>query len=491
MDPEGGMRHPRILDAIREVARAAPDAVAVVDRDRAVGFGALDAMARRMAGWLERQGLRPGDRVGITLRDGLPHLVASLGLMRLGCDQVGLPSLDPPAMRAALAARAGLVAVIGDRAEDALDGPGLILPDHAAIAADGTLGDAHLPATGPDGTTVLITSSGTTGRPKIVRLSERALRLRALGRESAVARRHSPIPVEFAQARWAMLVTIAAGGSWVFPDPAAPPLPEFLRRHGVDAVTLSPPRAEALLRAGGRGAWPTRTVMHLAGAPVAGELRARLQAEVTRNLNVLYGATECAVCCIAGPEDHARHPDGIGRAWSATLAIRDENGADVPEGAQGVLHVLSAGIAEGYLDDPEAEAASFLPGGWYRTGDVVSRRADGHLLFHGRADDMMILGTINIFPAEIERAAEGFPGLAACAAFPLRAGTLGEVPVLAAVPAAPGALDPAALLAHCRARLGLRAPRKVVLVPALPCNGAGKVLRRELAALAGMGGAAP
>ena len=485
------MRHPRIPDAIREVARAAPDAVAVIERDRAVGFAALDTMARRMAGWLERQGLRPGDRVGITLREGLAHLVVSLGLMRLGCDQLGLASVDPRGVRAALAARAGLVAVIGDRPQDGLDGPGLILPDHAAIAADATLGDAHLPATGPDGTTVLIATSGTTGRPKLVRLSEQVLRRRALGRESAVARRHAPIPVEFPQARWAMLVTLAAGGSWVFHDPAGPPLPELLRRHRVGAVTLSPLRAEALLREASCAAWPPATALHLAGAPVPGDLRARLQAGLTRNLHVLYGTTECAVCAIAGPEDHQRHPDGIGRPWAATFAIRDEAGGEVPAGTPGVLHVLSAGIADGYLDDPEAEAAAFLPGGWYRTGDLVSRADDGQLVFHGRADDMMILGTIKISPAEIERVAAGFPGLSDCAVFPVRAGAMGDVPVLAAVPVAPGALDTAALLNHCRARLGLRAPRKVVLLPALPRNGAGKVVRRELAALAGLSAAAP
>jgi acyl-CoA synthetase (AMP-forming)/AMP-acid ligase II len=110
--------------------------------------------------------------------------------------------------------------------------------------------------------------------------------------------------------------------------------------------------------------------------------------------------------------------------------------------------------------------------------------ADGMLLFGGREDDMMILGTINIFPAEIEQAAAGFPGIADCAAFALRGGALGDIPVLAAV-AAPGAApDTAALLAHCRARLGLRAPRRVVLLPVLPRNAAGKVLRQDLVALA-------
>ena len=107
---------------------------------------------------------------------------------------------------------------------------------------------------------------------------------------------------------------------------------------------------------------------------------------------------------------------------------------------------------------------------------------DGTLRIAGRGDDMMILGTLNIFPAEIERAAEGFRGVVECAAFPLRSAVHGDIPMLAAVTR--DGFDAAALLAECRAKLGLRAPRKVVVVAALPRNAAGKVLRRELAALA-------
>lgn len=107
---------------------------------------------------------------------------------------------------------------------------------------------------------------------------------------------------------------------------------------------------------------------------------------------------------------------------------------------------------------------------------------DGSLVHLGRADDMMNLGSIKIFPAEIEAVAQDFPGVSECAAFAVRAPAMGDIPILAVV-AAPG-VDADALLAQCRGRLGLRAPRKVLVVPALPRNAQGKVLRRELAALA-------
>ncbi len=94
---------------------------------------------------------------------------------------------------------------------------------------------------------------------------------------------------------------------------------------------------------------------------------------------------------------------------------------------------------------------------------------------------MMSLGTLKIFPAEIEAVARTMPGVSDCAAFAHRMAAWGDVPMLAVV-AGPG-FDAAALMAHCRDRLAVRAPRKVVVVPVLPRNPQGKVLRRDLAAL--------
>jgi acyl-coenzyme A synthetase/AMP-(fatty) acid ligase len=472
-------------DAIREIGRAQPGAVAVIDGARQVTYAELDLLARRMAAWLERQGLRPGERVGLTLRGNLTHLVATLGLMRLGCDQVGLASHDTPAMRAEIAARAGLVAVACDGAADALPGLGCVLLDAEAAAREATRDDHALPAPGAAGTTVLIPSSGTTGRPKLVPLSERLILLRGLMRLLAPARRCSPIAMEFPQARWAVLMTLAAGGTQVFFDAAAGvPLLDHLRRHRVQLLTLAPARAEALLPEARRHGWPEGLSLHLVGAPTPGDLRRRVEAALTPALYVHYGATECSVVAVAMPGDHARHPDGVGRPWGASAMVVDAAGRALPPGEPGVLRILTAGRAPGYLDDAEAARQAFLPGGWYHTGDVATLAPDGTIVFGGRADDMMLLGNINIHPAEIERAAAGFPGLADCAAFARPSATHGDVPVLAAVETGPGALDPAALQAHCRALLGLRAPRQVVVVPALPRNGAGKVVRRDLAALA-------
>jgi acyl-CoA synthetase (AMP-forming)/AMP-acid ligase II len=475
---------------LAEFAAHRPGAVAVIDRGIAVTFRDLDLLAGRMAAWLARQGLHPGDMVALTLREELPHLVASLGLMRLGCDQVALPSQDTIAMRAEIAARAGACALVADRREDALEGIGLLLPDHAAIAADGGLAGAPPPGRGPDGTTILLTGSGTTGRPKLIPLSERIMCVRGPLSSGGVSVRHLPVAIEFPQARRQIFVSLAAGGRSILANNGRElGIIDLCGRFGVEHLTLSPRRTETLLaeaaRGGGSARLPARTRLSVTGATVPAALRRRVLEDLTQNLEVPYGATEVGGITRAQPEDHARHPDGVGRAAPGSeVVVVNDRGVPVPAGAAGFVRVRTEGLVPGYFDDPVATAGAFLPDGWFQPGDIAVMTDDGTLMLAGRGDDMMILGTINVFPAEIERAAAGFPGLADCAAFAYRSDALGDIPMIAAVETHAGTLDAGALVAHCRARLGLRAPRKAIIVPVLPRNAAGKVLRRELTRIA-------
>jgi acyl-CoA synthetase (AMP-forming)/AMP-acid ligase II len=187
---------------------------------------------------------------------------------------------------------------------------------------------------------------------------------------------------------------------------------------------------------------------------------------------------------MAFPEDHSVHPDGVGRPFSADVIIVDEEGRQRPPQEYGLVRARRPGMAEGYLDDPDASASAFLPGGWFQPGDVAAMESDGTLLFGDRADDMMILGTVKIMPHEIEAIASGFPGILECAAFGYRVASHGDIPMLAVVETGAGHVDLSALMSHCRSRLGLRAPRKILVMGSLPRNLGGKLQRRELAGMA-------
>jgi long-chain acyl-CoA synthetase len=466
---------PGIVQSLDATARSAPGRVAVIDRGVAISYDDLALRSRLWASWLLRQGIAPGMRVGLTLRDELTHLMASLALLRLGCVQVTLASHEPIAQRADLAARLGLAVMLGDAPEDAPDGVGLLCPDPAAIAAGA---EAALPPA-PEGGFVFA-SSGTTGRPKLVPMRERTLAAQA-GLTAGHGRvRHRLVTAEFANGQRLRMQTIWIGGTEVLANNGAGrSLAATCATFGVDRLNLSPLRAATL--AAEAEAWPAGTAIMISGGPVPGPLRAELQARVTRQVMVNLGCTEAGGIAIAMPDDHAIHPDTVGFPFPGTeLRIADEHGRALPRGERGFIRIRSPGCVEGYLDDPETTARAFRDG-WFIPGDIGHLTPEGALVLAGRGDDMMNLGTIKIFPAEIEAMARGFPGVADCAAFALRSRAVGDIPVLVVVPA--DGFDAAALLAHGRARLGLRAPRKVITLPALPRNAAGKVLRRELAAM--------
>jgi acyl-CoA synthetase (AMP-forming)/AMP-acid ligase II len=134
-------------------------------------------------------------------------------------------------------------------------------------------------------------------------------------------------------------------------------------------------------------------------------------------------------------------------------------------------------MAKHYYDDAEATLRAFRDG-WFYPGDTAHFAETGELCFDGRGDDMMILASINIFPSEIEAAAEILQGVTECAAFSIRSGEFGDVPMLAVVSG--GTTTPEVLLVSMRRTLGVRAPRRVIFVEALPRNAEGKIQRAEL-----------
>jgi acyl-CoA synthetase (AMP-forming)/AMP-acid ligase II len=466
------------LARLEATARAQPDRLAVAGPGVALTHGALAGLVRGMAAWLLRAGLAPGAMAGVTLRDDLPHLVVTLALLRLGCHQVTLGSHEPLPRRADLGARAGVALVLGDGPEDALPGLPLLRPD---LAAAGEAPAAPLPEAAQDDALLVMTSSGTTGRPKLIPLTQAQLLAQSLRRAGLGRVRHRPVGLEHNNGMRFPLFALANGDTHVLAAASrAEGLAETCRRYGVDMLGLAPHQAESLLASRREGTWPAGTSIDLAGAAPGDGLVQRLQAALTAQVFTLYGTSEVGSVARAGPADHAAHPGGAGRVLpTAEAMVVDGAGAPLPAGEAGLLRLRTTGMAQRYLGDDEATARCFV-GGWFQPGDLGRLLPDGTLVVLGRADEMMLLGSLNIFPAEIEAVAAGFPGLADCAAFARRSATQGDIPMLAAVESAPGSLDAAALLAACRDRLGVRAPRRVVLVPALPRNAAGKVMRHLL-----------
>jgi acyl-CoA synthetase (AMP-forming)/AMP-acid ligase II len=159
-----------------------------------------------------------------------------------------------------------------------------------------------------------------------------------------------------------------------------------------------------------------------------------------------------------------------------------DDGRDLPPGQAGELWVRSHGVMRGYLDDPVATAESVDAEGWLHTGDIGTIDARGYLKITDRKKDMFITGGFNVYPAEVEGILAAHPAIAQAAVIGVADERMGEVGK-AFIVLRPGiaAPDEAELSAWARdAMANYKAPRRYVIVPELPRNAAGKVLKTDL-----------
>lgn len=149
----------------------------------------------------------------------------------------------------------------------------------------------------------------------------------------------------------------------------------------------------------------------------------------------------------------------------------------------GELLLRGPGSMTGYFGDPEATAAAYEEGGWFHTGDLARRDAEGYVFIVDRLKDMFVSGGENVFPAEVEAALYDLPGVRLCAVVGVPDERWGEVGVAFVVGS--DDLTEEGVLEHLRGRLArFKVPTAVRFLPELPVSGAGKILKTELEEMA-------
>src|SRR5690554_543914 len=194
-----------------------------------------------------------------------------------------------------------------------------------------------------------------------------------------------------------------------------------------------------------------------------------------------YGMTETSPVAAGNPMGPTRRPGTVGVPFPST-EIRVVDPSDTStDVAEGELLVRGPQVFQGYWRKPDETRAVLLPGGWLRTGDIVSVSDDGYITIVDRMKELIITGGFNVAPSEVEEALLSHPSIAEAAAVGIPSKSGGE-DVAAAVVLAPGAsLDVAGVREHCRRHLtAYKVPRIVVAVDELPRSMIGKVLRREV-----------
>jgi malonyl-CoA/methylmalonyl-CoA synthetase len=220
-------------------------------------------------------------------------------------------------------------------------------------------------------------------------------------------------------------------------------------------------------------------------APLPAHVHDAFRAKYGQMILERYGMTETLMNA-GNPYDGERRPGTVGLPFpNVSIRILADDGRAVGADETGELWVRGPNVCAGYWRRTDATAAAFV-GGWFRTGDIGKRAADGYITLEGRRSELIISGGFNIYPREIEEVLLEQPGVREATVVGVPDSVRGEVPVAYLV--AEASLDETALLAHLRTQLAsFKVPRGIVRVDALPRTALGKVQKHLLPPFSGRG----
>ncbi|PCE30214.1 hypothetical protein BZL54_22465 [Burkholderia ubonensis subsp. mesacidophila] len=504
------LRHANLCDAFEQIAAHDPDAVAVSGDAGSLTYAQLDAHANALAWTLRDLGAGPELRVGLASGRDIHFAIGMLAILKTGAAYVPLDSAYPDERLHFLIDDSAMIAIVGTNDElERLPRSG-DLP-RSAISLDDVGGDrartAPPRAVCAAQAAYVIYTSGSTGTPKgCVVTHANVLRLFDVTREPFSLSEHDVWSVfhstAFDFSVWELWGALLHGAQAVFVpfetsrDPLA--FADFLRVHRVSVLSQTPSAFRLLDRQPGTLS-ALRLVVFGGEALDPAALRDwfdRYGDERPRLVN-MYGITETTVHVTArtlcrADADAPFSPIGAPLA-DLSLQLLDRHGEPVLDGVAGEIHVGGAGVARGYLNRPGLTAARFVPdpdgapgARRYRAGDLARRRADGEIVYLGRADQQIKIRGFRIEPGEIEAALRDHPRVrdAAVVADDDAHGNARLVAYVTqrhADDAAHDELDPAALRAHLAAHLPAHMiPAHFVVLDALPLTVNGKLDRRAL-----------
>jgi long-chain acyl-CoA synthetase len=218
-------------------------------------------------------------------------------------------------------------------------------------------------------------------------------------------------------------------------------------------------------------------------APLPGQVLKEFEEKFHIPLIEGYGLSEASPVVTKNPLDGTRKAGSIGLPIpNVEVSIQDDEGRELGPHQVGELCVRGGNVMQGYWRQPE-ETAKVMRGDWLLTGDIGYRDEEGYYYITDRKKDMLLVNGINVYPREIEEILYQFPGVKEAAVIGKPDSRRGEQPVAFVAPNEGAVLEEKALQQFVRTRLAdYKVPRRVVLIPHLPRNATGKILKTALRA---------
>ena len=493
-----------LAEKFADSAQQNAEKTAVYWGDRTFSYGELSSQSLFMAGVLRQKfGVKPGDRVGLWLRN-CPEFITSLfGILQVGAVAVPINNFLKPAEVGFILQDAGIDTLITD-AELSAHFPALLTmrPVLALLNAEAVLSSYPVPPAGMNFETetirnpnrtesdlaILIYTSGTTGRPKGAMLSHGNLLHNV---ESCRLCLHTMAEDRFAvllpmfhsyMVTVGILLPLLVGASIVLVKSLHPPrnaLQEIFARRAT-VLPAIPPFYRQLVQADLPAPLPLRICI-CGSAPLPLQVLQAFEKKFGIPLIEGYGLSEASPVVTKNPLDGTRKAGSVGLPIpNVEVSVQDETGKLLGAQEVGEICVRGGNVMLGYWNQPDETAKAFRDG-WLLTGDIGCRDADGYYYITDRKKDMLLVNGINVYPREIEEVIHQFPNVKEVAVVGQPDPRRGEQAVAFVVSNETTIIDVDELQKFIREKLAdFKVPRRIVLLPALPRNATGKILKTEL-----------
>ncbi len=486
-------------DWLKERTSLSPKVTALFIDGRSWTFEQLDLLASRFCHYLHENKIVRGNHVGILMPNALPTVCCIFALGRIGATLVPLNTRLTPKELSWQIENAGCSAILcttylEEIAVAATQGQ---IPVHTlpqpAVEFEAMLAPYPTrfePIANEDSTSpqAIVFTSGTTGFPKGVVISYANHFYSASGSAARLGtqlndRWLSCLPLYHVGGLAVLFRSCLYGTAVILQDGFdVQAVLDSLREEAVTLMSLVPTMLDRLLQAGlSRAKAPSLRLILLGGASAPPHLLA-VAAKTELPIAVTYGLTETtSQVATMEPDRVLLKPGSAGKPLTlATIAIVDDFGRDLPHDTPGEIVVSGPMVMGGYYNDPVATLDK-LHYGRLHTGDIGYLDDEGDLWVLDRRSDLIISGGENVYPAEVERILQEYPGVSQVCVIGLPHTEWGQQVTAVVVPRNPDLFDKANLLVFSRTQLaGYKQPKLVFIVDQLPQTGSGKVNRRAV-----------
>jgi acyl-CoA synthetase (AMP-forming)/AMP-acid ligase II len=479
-----------------------PHKPALHDRNGTLTFKELDVRSNRAAHLLEEEGVSPGDRIALLLRNGREMIEIALGAQKMGVIACPLNTWAKPKELEATLGQADPKLLFYDTAHTEQvekvapsDLPLVAVGDPEKAADDSADYEDLLmrQATSPlfpftrnaGSPKVIIHTSGTTGTPKGAARDSSAAGAGALANLLSVVPYHRddvivcPAPLFHSFGLATVTFATALGMTLVLPEKFDPEGSlQLIEKHGATAASFVPVMIKRVLALDNsvksRYDLSSLRVVMASGSAMSPDLRRDAMDLFGDVLYDLYGSTEVGWVTIATPDDMKHNPKTVGKPVPGTeIAIFSPEGEKLPANETGELFIKSNILFEGYTSGDSKDERE----GYMSIGDLGRVDDDGYVFIEGRADDMVVIGGENVYPIEVEELIEGIDGVNEAAVLGVADDEYGEVLAAFVV----GSVSPDKVTKVCKSELAsYKVPKRVEKVDELPRTSTGKVLKRKL-----------